>query len=273
MALATTSEKAIFWRASDLNNLELLKATFITQNFPPHIHEGYVFGVIERGIEVFSYRHQMHVAPAGAIVVINPGEVHTGQAGRAGGWSYRTLYPNLELIERVMAEVIGQPGQLPYFPDPVIFDPYLADQLRKLHITLETSASTLERETAFISTLAQFILRHADCSPSLNQTGADNQVIQQVQSYLENNYAKNISLSYLADLVNFSPYHLARIFRQSVGLPPHAYLTQIRIAQAKKLLARGHPIVEVAANTGFVDQSHLTRHFKRFVGVTPGQYR
>ena len=63
-----------------------------------------------------------------------------------------------------------------------------------------------------------------------------------------------------------------RVFRKVLGLPPHAYLVQVRITQAKKLLASGMAIAEVAAETGFSDQSHLHRHFKRIVGVTPGQY-
>ncbi|MDJ0570973.1 MAG: helix-turn-helix domain-containing protein [Pleurocapsa sp. MO_192.B19] len=73
-------------------------------------------------------------------------------------------------------------------------------------------------------------------------------------------------------MVNLKPLRLLRVFRQTLGLPPHAYLVQVRITQAKKLLARRISIAEVAAETGFTDQSHLHRHFKRVVGVTPGQY-
>lgn len=273
MILPPTSEKAVFWRASDLEDLELLKANFITHTYPRHTHEGYVVGVIERGTEAFYYRRAMHAAPAGSIVVINPGEVHTGQAGEDAGWSYRTLYPNLDLIKRVMVEMGNQPDKLPFFPKPVIEDRQLAGQLHQLHLILENSAAALERESAFISVLAHLVGRHADHRTALPRLGNERQAIKRVQDYLQTNYAQNVSLSHVADLVNLSPYHLARIFRKEVGLPPHAYLTQVRIVQAKKLLARGQPIVEVAAETGFVDQSHLTRHFKRFVGVTPGQYR
>lgn len=63
-----------------------------------------------------------------------------------------------------------------------------------------------------------------------------------------------------------------RTFRRSIGLSPYAYLTQIRVEAAKKLLNEGASIADVASDIGFTDQSHLTRHFKRITGVTPGQY-
>ena len=73
-------------------------------------------------------------------------------------------------------------------------------------------------------------------------------------------------------MINFSPFHLVRVFRAATGLPPHAYLTQVRLQHAKRLLAAGALIAWVAADTGFTDQSHLARHFKQVTGVTPGQY-
>jgi AraC-like DNA-binding protein len=94
-----------------------------------------------------------------------------------------------------------------------------------------------------------------------------------VREYLEAQYTENISLDAIARIANLSPFYLIRTFRKCTGLPPHEYLTQIRIARAKTLLAQGNAISQVADNTGFADQSHLTRYFKRIVGVTPGQYQ
>jgi AraC-like DNA-binding protein len=76
----------------------------------------------------------------------------------------------------------------------------------------------------------------------------------------------------LANLVTLSPYYFARAFEKETGLPPHAYLESIRIVAAKRFLDQGLPIVETALSAGYADQSHLTRRFKRFLGVTPGQY-
>lgn len=265
-------EQTKFWSAADLGEVDLLKATYITHSFSRHTHEGYVFGVIERGAEAFYYRGAMHYAPAGSVVVINPDEVHTGHAGHETGWTYRTLYPEAELVRQVVAEMSGRPGHLPYFPEPVIYDASLAYLVRQLHHTLETSESAIERETMFRTVLAQFIERHAADPPSLPLLGVEHEAVRQIQDYLENHYAENVSLQDLAGVTGFSPFYLTRVFRQATGLPPHAYLNQVRIERAKTLLLPEQPIAHIAAEIGFVDQSHLTRHFKRIVGVTPGQY-
>ena len=84
--------------------------------------------------------------------------------------------------------------------------------------------------------------------------------------------AYNISLTELAARVHLSRYHLVRAFQAEVGLPPHAYQTQLRVHRARRLLLSGHSVAEVAARTGFVDHSHLSRHFTRLVGIPPGRY-
>ena len=81
-----------------------------------------------------------------------------------------------------------------------------------------------------------------------------------------------MKLAELASVCDASPYHLVRSFRDAVGMPPHAYLTQIRSNHARDLILRGVPVSTAAYRCGFADQSHLTRTFKRIFGVTPGAY-
>jgi AraC-like DNA-binding protein len=272
MNTQTTRERVKFWHAHELGQLELLHATYITHTFTRHIHNGFAIGIIERGAEEFYYRGADHVAAAGNVVVINPGEVHTGQAVTEAGWTYRMLYPEVALVQRAMVEVTGRPMDIPDFPEPVIQDEYLTQLIRQLHLTLENPATTtLERESRFVSTLVQLINRHAVRS-SLQPPGEEPGAVRQVREYLEAHYFENVLLEQLAAIANLSPFHLVRAFRTEMGLPPHAYLTQIRIERAKTLLAQGWPVAQVAAETGFADQSHLTKRFKGIVGVAPGQY-
>lgn len=265
-------EQTKFWHAQDIGNLELLRATYITHAFTRHTHEAYAIGVIERGAETFYYRNGTHVAPAGSIVVINPGEVHTGQALTEIGWSYRMLYPQVELVQKAARLAGNVRHTIPDFPKPVIYDDKMVTVLRNLHQVLEKSTSKLERESHFVSALAQLVARHADGRATPIYPSADHQAIARVQGFLESHYNENISLEQLADIAGLSLYHFLRLFREQLGLPPHAYLNQLRIEQAKKLLVKDWPIAHVAAETGFVDQSHFTRRFKQIVGVTPGQY-
>jgi AraC-like DNA-binding protein len=96
--------------------------------------------------------------------------------------------------------------------------------------------------------------------------------IQAAREYLEEHFEKHVSLEELADIAHASPFYLNRIFRQEVGLPPHEYQIQVRIKQAQSFLQAGKSIAETAHLTGFSDQSHLTRFFKRYVGISPGEY-
>ncbi len=266
-------EQTVFWRAPELGDLELLRASYRTHTFARHAHEGFAIGVIERGAETFEYHRQWFVAPAGSVVVINPGEVHTGQALTPQGWSYRMLYPDAALLQQAAVEVGGRTHDVPFFPSPVLDDPPLAQLILQLHATMEQSSSPLEQQSRFVWTLAHLIARHADARPRVLPVGKAHRAVQQVRAYLEAHYAHNVSLDQLAASINFSPFHLVRVFRNEIGLPPHAYLTQVRVGHAKRLLAAGVPIAQVAAETGFADQSHLARHFKHLAGVTPGQYR
>lgn len=267
-------ETAKFWHDRALGDLEILRATYITHVFIPHVHEGYAIGVIEHGAETFAYRHATHIADAGSLVVINPGEVHTGAALTPVGWSYRMLYPEAGQLQRAANQLTGVASDYPFFRAPVIKDPQLVQQFVHLHTHLEAGVTVLERESYWLAFLTQLIARHGDARHSLStrQPKADYGLLQQALDYLETKYAANVTLDDLAAQTHLSPYHLLRLFKATYGLPPHAYLTQLRVQRAKRLLLAGQPIATVALDVGFVDQSHLTRHFKRIVGVPPGQY-
>ncbi|VEP13836.1 AraC family transcriptional regulator [Hyella patelloides LEGE 07179] len=265
-------EKAKFWCDRDLGNLELLRATYISHSFSRHTHESYAIGVVEAGIEGFRYQGSNHLAPPSSVVVVHPGEVHTGHAVTKSGWTYRMFYPETHLLQKAASELADCFQPLPYFPTAVIQDRQLAAQMCYLHLRLENSASKLEKESLLIWTFAQLISKYAQAPPSIKPITPEFSAVKQTQEYLRANYTENISLEQLSNLVNLKPLRLLRVFRKAMGLPPHAYLLQVRVTQAKKLLTMGISIAEVAVETGFSDQSHLHRHFKRFVGVTPGQY-
>lgn len=263
-------EQVKFWRDPVLSNIELLRATYVTHSFSRHAHEEYAIGVIDAGVEVFTYQGATHQAPAGSIVIVHPGEVHTGHAGTPEGWKYRMLYPAVALLQQAIAE--AKATQAPYFPNPVIQDAELAEQLRGLHMALELAETQLERESRFLWTLTQLIARHADRRPTLSPLGQEHSAILRARDYLDAHVADSVSLQHLAQIANLKPLKLLRLFQRQMGLPPHAYLIQLRVGRAKTLLSMGGAIAQVALDTGFTDQSHLHRHFKRLVGATPGQY-
>ncbi len=266
-------ESATFWHAPDIGDLELLKATYISHTFSRHTHQGYVVGMIERGVEVFYYRGETHAALPGDVVVINPDEVHTGHSGDKHGWTYRMLYPTVQTLKMVADAMADRPVDMPWFPRAVIKDRRLSLKIQQLHRLLEQSTSRLERQVNYYDVMGELIRTQAGNAPTVKKQGFERLAVKKARQLIDDTLAENISLESMSDHVGLSPFYFTRIFRQHTGLPPHAYRKQQRIQMAKQLLRTQMPISQVAAETGFSDQSHLTRQFKQIVGVTPGQYK
>ncbi|HEU0052873.1 MAG TPA: AraC family transcriptional regulator [Longimicrobium sp.] len=96
--------------------------------------------------------------------------------------------------------------------------------------------------------------------------------VVRARAYLEEHWSRNVPLDELAAACGLSKFHLTRQFARVVGVPPHAFQNRLRVARAAELLREGVPVGEVARRTGFADASHLSRHFKRATGTTPGRY-
>lgn len=262
------------WRSARLGNSELLLARHCTHTFPRHTHDQYAIGVIEQGALGYFYRGENVVAAPGDINLCIPGEVHNGYPATSEGWTYRMFYFDTHLLEQVASEIAGYPRALPFFAGGTIADPAIAHQLRHLHMRLETgNTPALDIDTTLLAVLSQLVIRHADDQPAVTTLGQEQRAVTLVKDYLESHYAEGISLDDLARITHLSRFHLVRVFSETVGIPPHAYLRQVRVRRAKAQLRQGHTLTEVALATGFTDQSHLTRWFKRLWGITPGAYR
>lgn len=250
----------------------LLHAYYVQHAYPRHSHDYYVISLIERGNQSFTHKGTKHLTPAGGVILINPGEAHTGEAADEQGFELRSLYPSLSLMEAAVFELTGQHQALPFFKDVRIDRRWATNHILTLHKAILQGASTLECEARTLWTLAQFIKRFADISCSEQPLGTEKKAIQQARTYIEERFAERIKLSKLAQHAALSPYHLLRVFHAEVGMPPYAYLESVRIRHAQRLIETGKPLAEVALEVGFSSQSHLTRHFKKIIGTTPGQY-
>lgn len=270
--MAAAGEQIRFWQAPDLGGVELLHAHYIEQRFTPHVHEGYVFTVIERGAQRFHHRGAEHLAPVGSMVLINPDELHTGSKAHEDGWLYRAFYPEIDQVATVFEELELAPDGLPSFGVSVLQDPQLAALFSGLHRLLGDTASALERQTAWREAILLLFQRHAKLRTAA-EVGREPQAVARAKDLLGAQLAAPPSLEELAAAVNLSPFHFARVFRRATGLPPHAWVKQRRIEQARALLKSGCAPLSVAMQLGFADQSHLSRQFKQAYGVAPGEYR
>jgi len=131
---------------------------------------------------------------------------------------------------------------------------------------------------AVATALSAHLLKHYAASEGSPVDGATGNLarseLRRVTEYIEEYLVRNPSLTELAEEVGMNRYRFSRLFKRSTGLSPHQYVIARRVEKAKRLLGlEGSSLHEVALGTGFADQSHLTRHFKRLVGVTPGEFR
>jgi AraC-like DNA-binding protein len=265
-------ESIRFWQAAPLAGVELLAARYIEHRFVPHVHDGYVIGLIMAGAQRYRYRGAEHLAGTGTLVLINPDELHTGHKGTDDGWLYRAFYPDNEQILSLLAELELPANSLPAFSATLYRDPDLVSGFCQLHRLLESPATALQQQTAWREMMLSLLQRHAGV-PTPGKPGLEHRAIAQAKELLQSQLASPPSLEELATAVNLSPFHFARVFRRATGMPPHTWLMQQRIARARALLRDGCLPLEVATQLGFADQSHLSRQFKQVYGVGPGAYR
>ncbi|WP_137971417.1 AraC family transcriptional regulator [Pseudomonas sp. F(2018)] len=265
-------EQTRFWESQALTGVELLHARYIEQRFAPHVHEGFVFTVIEGGAQRFRHRGSDHLAPVGSMVLINPDEVHTGSKAHEQGWWYRGFYPAPAQVQGVLEELGLAGGGMPSFGVSVLRDLDLHQAFGQLHRLLDSDADALQQQTAWREAILLLFQRHARISQPA-EPGREPRAVVLAKELLAARLGEPPSLEELAALVNLSPFHFARVFRRATGLPPHAWLKQRRLEQARALLRSGCAPLQVALQLGFSDQSHLSRQFKQSYGVSPGEYR
>lgn len=267
-----TTESVEYHDVNELGGLAFLSANFQHTQFAKHTHEGYCIGVIEEGAQSFLRTGGQYIAPKGDIIIVNADEVHTGSAAVETGWRYRTIYPTPEMLQQVSVDFFDQRGMMPWFPQAVVHDIGLSTQLSLLFDLMIQPHNSLFKQSLYLSTMAILLQRHAQVARELRPLLSIGDKIAQVQEYLLFAPEKDHSLASLAQWVDLSQWYLLRQFKASTGLPPHAWLIQIRLRKALKLLKQGEDIAMTAQLCGFSDQSHFNRHFKRCIGCTPVQY-
>ncbi|UAN54207.1 AraC family transcriptional regulator [Serratia sp. JSRIV002] len=265
-------EQANFMHVDDLGGLEVLQATYRRQTFSRHSHEGFCVGVIDEGAQRFYRTGGEHVAPLGSVILVNADDIHTGSSASEDGWSYQAMYPKPELLAFLSRDLKTVAGATPYFPNPVVQDAGLAGQLRLAFGMMRSNENRLVKETLVFSALTWLMLRHGKSRivPAV-QSKAQSQIAR-IKAFLDDFPEVNISLLELAEKAGLSPYYLLRQFQQVTGLPPHAYQIQARLRKGRQLLKAGNGVLETALACGFHDQSHFHRHFRKSIGVTPGDY-
>jgi AraC-like DNA-binding protein len=251
------------------DRLDLMHAR-LQSRFVRHAHAEFAIGVCLDGMERIDIEGTVHHAGPGTVVVIGPEQAHGGAPGDVPSFRYRVLYPSPAQMD-ALAGVAGTGWPL-RFARPVIDDPGLAAELAVAHRLLTTAEDRWEADSRLVGVLGRLVRRHADPSGRIDPVPR-HPVARQVMDRLADQLISPPSLAGLAAELGLSRYQLLRRFAEEVGMPPFGWLAQHRVSRARGLLERGLPPGEVAVAVGFADQAHLTRWFRRVLGVTPGAYR
>jgi AraC-like DNA-binding protein len=237
-------------------------------HFPRHSHDQFALGRIAFGGQR-SWSAVGHVeAVVGDLIMANPGELHDGVPldGKVRGW--QMIYLDPALVSHELEQEITAPIEL---VRPVARDRLLAQSFAQLFAFITSpSSDRLAQEESLIRTLVCLVRRHSTTRAWHNRFSPS--VAKAIQR-LDAAPSIPVSLAELAALSGVSRFQLLRAFAREVGTTPHAYLVQRRVTLARRLLAVGKTPAQAALDAGFADQSHLTRAFVRYIGVTPARYR
>jgi len=259
-----------YWAYPDLG-VELLRAHYVEHRYAPHIHETYAFGLVEGGRQTFACRGERFYSTGGSIFAINPGDAHDGEAADERGFVYRMIYVTPEAMSAQLRDAAPRAG-LPLFRLPKFGDAEVARLLARAHNSFLDGGPRLSCHHHLQEFLIA-IVRHAQQEPPRNFNAPSPAALSRVRDYLHARFRDDVSLNELAHVAGLGRHHLTRSFTRAYGIAPHRYLTQLRLAAARRQLQRGCAIAEVAAAVGFADQSHLHRRFRAAFGITPRQYQ
>ncbi len=271
MARKTGTLRTKIWRADDLGEAELLRGRFADFAYDVHTHDKACFALITRG----AIRIRMHgsefVARAGDLYAIDAEEPHAGWPADDQGWSLRTLYVGVDRLRSIVCD--DDAASIPALAGPIIRDRHLASLFHGVHACSEAAGPRLKREERYTRFIARLFERHTRTSPRLPGAGREARAIRKARDFLDRHLGEQVHLAEIAEAAGLPPFRLFRAFERATGMTPHTYQRQARLHFAAGLMRRGHSLSEVAAIAGFADQAHLTRSFRRMMGVTPGAYR
>lgn len=262
---------ARLWRSPVEPALELARIEYEDFCFEPHFHEHYVIMLMEKGVNLGRRGTNAYDVLPGEMLVIQPGETHTGSSFAGKALRYLAFYPDPASLARWLDGI--EPGtRVPDF-HLKYRDPRLSDSFRRLFAAMSSPhGDALATDAALLEFLGALVSRHNDVTRTPPGTAPDSQRLKRAQAYIRGHFADSISLADVAKAAGTSPHYLIRLFRRQSGLTPFEYLRSVRVEKAKALMRSHVSLTAVAHRAGFYDQSHFIRCFKKHTGFLPSEF-
>lgn len=228
----------------------------ISNTFPVHFHSTFNLGIIELGEREFTYRGIKTILKPNDIFIIQPFEPHWCRSVNNSRHNYKIISMNLDNSF--------------FFPQLVFHKPDLLCIIKEFHTLAENEKSSIRLNNLY----NEIIIQLKNCSIEYNLVvNKDISIkIQLAKQFIENNCHCDISLKQISDIACLSEFHFNRFFHKCYGLSPYAYFLVCKIKKAQQVLMKQKSVIETTYDIGFFDQSHFTKLFKKYIGVTPGKY-
>lgn len=257
------------WRPGLPGVVEVLHAYFPSHAYPSHTHDAWTVLIVDEGAVRYDLDRHEHGLAQAQVSLLPPHVPHDGRSVFPGGFRKRVLYLAPDRLGGT--DLIGAAVDQPEYVDAL-----LRHRIHQLHRVLSDGREDLEaqsRLTLIEERIQQHLTRQVG-EPASGRVGPlrDAGVAGRLRDLLDAHVADGLTLEDAARIVHAHPAHLVRAFSRKFGMPPHRYLTGRRVDLARRYLLDGHPAAEVATLAGFYDQSHLNRHFKKVLGVTPTSF-
>ncbi len=277
MKAKTPYTELSLWRHEHLFNIEFASYSLSHHSFPRHFHDYYVIELVTKGADRFYCNGNNYTATKDQLVLINPGEVHTGSTIDETGLRYLSFYPGkkeLGLVAETLS--IPLPADL-YFEETLQNNTELPAKIKLLFASLNDNASITLQQQYFFDCMQELLLQKEKTSAGIDKKDPR---IKLLIDFINTHFREEISLTQMAALVNLNPFHLTRLFKKTTGLTPYDHLLILRTEYARQLLGKGYKVQEAAREAGFYDSSHLNRSLRKIAGTSPksflsskGQYR
>jgi AraC-like DNA-binding protein len=260
----TAAEQVRAWQPALPGVREVFHARFVGHRYPPHTHDTWTVLVVDQGAIRYDLDSREHGSGSGSgtVTVLPPHVVHDGRAADRRGFRKRVLYLEMdELSERLVGPAVDRPR---------VEDPRLRRTIDRLHRLLQARDDFLGGDAA-LAAVVEGLRIHFGGEPAAPPRD-DPRLADQLRQLLDARLFETVTLDAASSLLDASPTHLVRSFTGAYGISPHAYVISRRIDAARRRLLDGEAAASVAIETGFHDQAHLSRHFTRHVGTTPGRF-
>jgi AraC-like DNA-binding protein len=263
--------KSEVWYYPDAPGAFFTESEYTHHHFEPHFHSHYVFFCVAQGVNEGSFSKKKYCVSAEDFLIIHPGEIHSGNSMANRSLKYHTFCPTEKFLRTALENSGLQ--TLPSFPPVIRNAGAIIEKFNSLVNISAAPADAFFLEQSLTDLLGALIEKTGMATGMGDTRNVCRENIKRAKKFIEENYTDNFSLTELSRHAGLSTFHLLRSFKASIGITPQDYLNNFRVEMAKRKIGQKISLTQLAHYSGFYDQSHFIRHFKKINGITPSRFK